>query len=105
MTSDSDNLEIVGDFLIRFYHEEPDDVRASTKAIQAMTGNHQAQWQLRAALVFLLGERYPVGMLRDIVRLKANRHAQNEGDARAFLERTFQNLGLDAAINFDDYES
>lgn len=104
MIDNSNHLEIVGDFLIRFYHEEPNDIQASTKAVTALTGLFDDEWKVATALKNLLEMDLPPGTLRDLVRFKANRHALDDDDARQFLERVYQNNDFENAINFEDYE-
>jgi hypothetical protein len=102
MTQKKDPLEIVGDFLIRFYHEEPDDTKASTKAIKAMTGLFEYEWEVASAFKELLEMALPVGILRDMVRIKANRYAGSDEEAREFLEFTYKDNDLDKAVNFNE---
>jgi plasmid stability protein len=44
----------------------------------------------------------PSGTLRDMVRIKANRHARSDEEAREFLEFTYKDNDLDMAVNFKD---
>lgn len=102
MTESKAPLEIVGDFLSRFYHEEPDDTKAATKAINAMTGLFDYEWEVASAFKEIIEMPLPPGTLRDIVRFNANRYAQNDEDAREFLEITYQENNFDNAINFNE---
>jgi hypothetical protein len=102
MTQKQDPLQIVGDFLIRFYHEEPDDTKASTKALKAMTGLFEYEWEVASAFKELLEMALPSGTLRDMVRIKANRYARSDEEAREFLEFTYKDNDLDTAVNFKE---
>jgi hypothetical protein len=102
MTQKQDPLQIVGDFLIRFYHEEPDDTKASMKALKAMIGLFDYEWEVASAFKELLEMALPSGTLRDMVRIKANRHARSDEEAREFLEFTYKDNDLDMAVNFKD---
>jgi len=102
MTKKEDCLQIVGDFLIRFYHEEPDDTKAATQAIKAMTGLFDYEWEVASAFSKLLEMSFPPNTLRDIVRLKANRYAHSDEDAREFLELTYKENNFDDAINLNE---
>jgi len=102
MTQKQDPLQIVGDFLIRFYHEEPDDTKASIKALKAMIGLFDYEWEVASAFQELLEMALPSGTLRDMVRLKANRYARSDEEAREFLEFTYKDNDLDTAINFKE---
>ncbi|MBD2769035.1 SUKH-3 domain-containing protein [Hymenobacter sp. BT664] len=73
MTRNKGPSQIVGDFLIRFYHEEPDDTKASTKALRAITGMFDYEWEVASTFKELLEMTLPVNTLRDMVRVKANR--------------------------------
>lgn len=102
MTQKQDPLQIVSDFLIRFYHEEPDDIRAATKAIKAMTGLFDYEWKVASAFKELLEMALPSGTLRNMIRIKANRYTRSDKDAREFVEFTYKNNDLDLAVNFKD---
>ena len=102
MIINTKSLEIVGDFLIRFYHEEPNETKAATKALNAMTGFFDYEWEIASAFRHILKIQLAENTLRDIVRNKANRYAQNDEDARVFLEQVYEDNDLDNAINFDD---
>ena len=102
MTQKQDPLQIVGDFLIRFYHEEPDDTKASIKALKAMIGLFDYEWEVASAFRELLEMALPSGTLRDMVRIKANRYARSDEEAREFLEFTYKDNVLDTAINFSE---
>jgi hypothetical protein len=102
MTQKQDPLQIVGDFLSRFYHEEPNDTKASTKALKAMTGLFDYEWEVASAFKELLEMALPSGTLRDMVRSKANRHARSDEEAREFLESTYKDNDLDMAVNFKE---
>ncbi|MDM9583742.1 hypothetical protein [Nostoc sp. GT001] len=104
MNENKDYLEVIGDFLIRFYHEEPDDLQASIKAVETMTSLFDYEWEVATAFRNLLEMELPPGQIRDLVRLKANRYAQNDDDAREFLKEIYQSNDLENAINFKDYE-
>lgn len=78
------SLEIVGDFLIRFYHEEPNEDKAAIKALTAMTGLFDYEWEIASAFKHILKIQLAENILRDIVRNKVNRHAQNDEDVENF---------------------
>ena len=96
------SLEIVGDFLIRFYHEEPNEIKAATKAVNAMTDLFDYEWEVANAFRHTLKTQLVEHTLRDIVRNKANRYAQNDEDAKVFLQQVYEDNDFDNAINFED---
>jgi hypothetical protein len=99
MDTTEKSLQIVGDYLVRFYHQEPDDTRASIKAIEAMIGHFEYEWQVSTAFKSVLESPFPTDVIRDFVRNRANRYARNDVEARNFLVKTFKENDLDKAID------
>lgn len=101
MDTTEKSLQIVGDYLIRFYHEEPDDIRASMKAIKAMTGHFEYEWEMSTAFKRMLETPFPPDVIRDFVRSRANRYARNDMEAQNFLAMIFKENDLDKAIDLE----
>src|SRR5438034_8307809 len=87
---DRASLEAVGDFLTRFYHEEPDDLEAATEALKETGEQHQYRAEIGDAFVHVLGADLPRGTLNELVRRNANRYSLNDEEAREFLENTYK---------------
>ncbi|MBW4457235.1 MAG: hypothetical protein KME55_33765 [Nostoc indistinguendum CM1-VF10] len=102
MNENKDFLKVVGDFLIRFYHEEPNVTKASTKAIKAMTGLFDYELEVSNAFKQTLESSLNKNTLRDLVRLKANRYAQTDEDAREFLNFVYKDNDLDKVVDFKE---
>jgi|ERR1700674_1176302 hypothetical protein len=94
-------LETVGDFLVVFYHEEPDEILAATGALAQMTIDLNWQSEIAKALKQLLATPLPDGTLTALVQEKANRFVRDDAQARDFLLRVFANNNLASALDED----
>jgi hypothetical protein len=103
MTANHSSLQTASIFLSRFYHEEPNDDLANLKAIEAMCGLFDYEWQVSSAFKDVFATAWPAGTLKNMVRVWANRHAQSDKEAVQFLRRVYENTALDVAINLDDF--
>lgn len=92
-------LTITGDYLIRFYHEEPDDLAAATQAIRESIGHYVYAWDYVCAFKLLLSSSLPAGTLTALVRERANRYARDDNEAREFLERVYEDGDMYAALD------
>lgn len=100
-----DSVEIVGDYLARFYHEEPSDVVASTKAVKSLTGMFDSEREISNAFLIILSAQLPNNLLKEIIQNKANRYVRNDDEARTFLEKIYYENSLDCVIDTDDEDS
>lgn len=101
MNSKNDSLKTVGDFLIRFYHEEPCDTIAATQALVSMRGVFRYELEVAHAFKNVLKCEKPEA-IKNIVLKKANRYVKNSQEAKEFLERVYDDTNLENAIDFDD---
>lgn len=99
MNQNKDPLYIVSMFLGRFYHEEPNDTLAATKAMRAMMGLFDYEWEVAEAFEKVLQNGYSNGTLKKTVKEWANRRAQDDEQAKRFLEYVYQDTTLDVAID------
>ena len=106
MTNNVDNsLHIVSLFLSRFYHEQPDDILASTNAVTKMSGLFDYEWEIASAFRDILQQSLPPGTLQKLVREWGNRAARSDDEARVFLEKIYDYTGLEGAIDISDDDS
>jgi len=96
------SIEVVSEFLSRFYHEEPNDLLAATNAMKAMKGMFDYEWAIATAFKDLLQNPQPPNTLKNIVKEWANRHARNDEEALNFLLEVYDNTTLEAAIHLDE---
>lgn len=92
-------LEVVGDYLIRFYHEEPDELAAATRSLHESIGHYTYAWNYACAFKLLLENSLPDGTLTELVRERANRYAKDDSEAREFLERVYKDNDMHAAVD------
>lgn len=95
-------IKVVSDYLVRFYHEEPNDVRASSKAIKSLGGMFNSEWAVSDSFSVVLNSELPPNLLRDIVRDKANRYARDDSEAKSFLKTIYFENSLDCAIEVEE---
>lgn len=100
-----DDLDIVSEFLIRFYYQEPDYFEATIRALQSLKDRHQYKWELATVFRRVLESPLPEDTLRDLVLFSANRFVQNHEDAKAILKRIYYDNVLYTAVNFDDLKN
>lgn len=94
-------LETVGDFLVVFYHEEPNEIVAATDALAQMTLDLKWQTEIAKALKQLLATPLPDGTLTALVQEKANRFVRDDAEAKDFLLRVFANNNLASSLDED----
>jgi hypothetical protein len=97
-----DSRRIVEEFLMRFYHQEPDETRAATKALLATATNIDYRWEVAEAFRDLLERTTIESDLTSTVSSAANRRAKDAADARQFLLRVYETNDLDAAVNLNE---
>jgi hypothetical protein len=102
MNKNKSNLDIVGDFLIRFYHEEPCETKAAIKAISSMKGLFNYELEISNAFREIFEESFESNTLKNLVKQKANRYVKDDEEAKKFLIRVFQDANLENAIDFDE---
>ena len=102
MNNEKSNLDIIGDFLIRFYHEEPCDTKAAIRAISSMRGLFSYEWEVAEAFRSVFETTFESNVLQNIVKQKANRYARDDQEARNFLIKVYQDTNLENAIDFDE---
>jgi hypothetical protein len=102
MSSKNGDLDIVSEFLIRFYHQEPDYLEATIRALKVLQDRHQYKWELATAFRSILESSLPTGTLKELVLLSANRYVQSDEEAREVLERIYQDNIFYAVVNFDE---
>jgi len=102
MANTDDNLAIVSEFLIRFYHQEPNYIEATIRALEVLRDRHEYKWELATAFRDILENSLPEGTLRDIVLFSTNRFVQNDEDAKKILKIIYEDNILHTAVNFDD---
>jgi hypothetical protein len=93
--------ETIGDFLVVFYHEQPDEIVAATDALAQMTIDLDWQAKIAQALKHLLATPLPDGTLATLVQEKANRFVRDDAEARDFLLRVFANNNLASSLDED----
>ncbi len=79
-------------------------MKAAIKATESMTGLFSYEWKVATAFRKLLEMKISPGQLRDLVRIKANRYAQDDCGARVFIEKIYRINDLINAIDFNEYE-
>jgi hypothetical protein len=99
MNKNKEPLYTVSMFLGRFYHEEPNDTLALTKAVRAMTGLFEYEWEVAQAFEKVLQNSYPNGTLKQMVKEWANRRAKDDEQAKMFLKYVYEDTTLDVAID------
>jgi hypothetical protein len=97
-----DDLDIVSEFLIRFYHQEPNYYEATIRALEILSDRHQYKWELAKAFRNILDGPLTEGILKELVLLSANRFVQNDEDAKIVLKRIYDDNVLYTAVNFDE---
>lgn len=102
MINKQDDLDIVSEFLIRFYHEEPDYIEATIRALNVLRGRDKYKWELANSFRNILEKSLPPETLKEVVLFSANRYVRNDEEAREVLEKIYQDNVLDAALNFDE---
>lgn len=98
----NNDLEVVSDFLIRFYREEPDYVKATLRSLKTLRGQDEYKYKLANSFSRILEHPFPKGVLRDLVVLSTSRSVHNNKEAKEVLNRIYQDNILDMAIYFDD---
>ena len=102
MNDENYHFVIVEEFFARFYHEEPDDMLASTKALRAMTGHSKYEWKIAHAIEVILSQEWADETLQNLVKRWANRHVESETEARDFIKKVYDDNNFSAAYNIDD---
>lgn len=92
-------LTVAGDYLIRFYHEEPDDLVAASRALRESIGHYVYAWNYACAFKLLLASTLPAGTLTELVCERANRYARDDNEAREFLERVYKDSDMYAVLD------
>lgn len=100
---DSD-LIMVSEFLTRFYHQEPDYLEATLKALNILKGLDKYKWELANSFTSIFENEHPPDTLKNIVLFRANRYVQSDEDAKEVLKRIFKDNVLDMALFFDEEE-
>lgn len=103
MNNNSDDLNIISEFLMRFYHQEPDYFKATIRALEILENRYQYKWELSNAFRKIFESSLPVGLLKELVLLSANRYVETDEDAREMLQRIYDDNVLYAAVNFDEF--
>jgi len=78
------------DFLVVFYHEEPDEIAAATGALAQMTVDLNWQTEIAKALKQVLATPLPNGTLTALVQEKANRFVRDDAEAREFSSQSLR---------------
>lgn len=102
MANKDDDLSIVSEFLIRFYHQEPDYLEATTRALKVLRGRDRYKWELATSFTNILENSLTKDSLKELVLFSANRYVQSDEEAREVLKRIYQDNVLDAALYFDE---
>ena len=102
MTNKNDDLSIVSEFLIRFYHQQPDYLEATIRALRELKGRNRYKWQLASAFVNILKNPTPEDSLKELVLYSANRFVQNDEEAKEVLTKIYDDNVLNTALYFDD---
>lgn len=103
MIDRNNDLEIVSEFLIRFYHQEPNYLDATIRALQVLRERYQYNWELANAFRNILENTLPTDTLKQLVLLSANRYVQNDLEAKEVLKKIYDDNVLDTAINLDEF--
>jgi len=102
MASKNDDLSIVSKFLIRFYHQEPDYLAATTRALKVLRGRDRYRWELATSFTNILENPLPEDTLKELVLFGANRLVRSDEEAKEVLKRIYQDNILDMALFFDE---
>lgn len=100
----SDDLAVqvrVARYLRQHYAEEESEPRAAIHALRAVGDRWRERYGASLAFRALLTAQWSEGLLTELVRLNAGRQVEDDVEARAFLERVFQDSALNLAVNFD----
>lgn len=103
MIDRNNDLEIVSEFLIRFYHQEPNYLDATIRALQVLKDRYQYNWELANAFRNILETKLPTGTLKELVLFSANRYVQNDEEAKEVMKKIYDDNIFDAAINLDEF--
>ncbi len=98
----NNDIEIVSEFLIRFYHQEPNYLDATIRALEVLIDRHEYKWELATAFTNILDAILPNNTLKELVLFSANRYVQNDQEAKELLKAIYDDNILDTAINFDE---
>jgi hypothetical protein len=104
MANYDDSLQIVKLFLKDFYFKEPNNIIAATKAVKDMVGRFNYEWRVACAFRDILQISFPPNILRKEIGEASNRYFNDDEEARQFLQVVYEDIGLDAAVNFDNSE-
>lgn len=103
MNDNNNNLAIVSEFLIRFYHQEPNYLDATIRALQVLRGHYRYEWELATAFRNILEITSSTDTLKELMLHSANRYVQNDQEAKELLKKIYDDNILDTAINFDEF--
>ncbi len=101
---EQNDLDIVNEFLIRFYHQEPDYFKATIRALEVLSSYPKYKWELAKAFQKVLEFSFPEDTLKNCALLSANRFVQNDDEAKAILTQIYDDNILYTAIDFDDLQ-
>ncbi len=102
MEEQKDCQTILKDFLIRFYHEEPDDLKAAIAALKGLRFSSKYELEVAQAIENGVRKPLPEGTLSELVRRYANRFVTSDEQAKRFIEDVYKNCGLDNAFDIDE---
>lgn len=103
MIDNNSDIEIVSEFLIRFYHQEADYLSATIRALEVLRERHQYKWELATAFRNILQSSSPNGTLKQLVLLSANRYVESDEEAKEVLQKIYDDNILDATVNFEEF--
>ncbi len=101
MADIKESLHLVVQYLLNFYHDEPDDIAAAKHAVWANVDNRREVWRLSRAFIDLFSTPLPDETLQNIVVGVAKRDVWSDDEAMMFLRKIYEESCLNDVAGFD----